>query len=186
MTTPAIPDPNADRPERTRDQPVSALRGASAEVDPRRVARLGVGLVLATLLILTIVFALVGAHKNQQADALRTHGVPVTYTVSKCVGQLGGSGSNVAGYSCLGSYRIDGRHYAEALPGKTFYQPGARVAAVAVPSDPTLLSVPSIVRNEQASWKVFILPGVFLLLFLLVVAAVALQGRRRQSQAGGV
>lgn len=167
---------------------MSTLRGASAQVDPRQVARLGVGLVLATLLVLTVVFALVGAHKNQQANELRDHGVAVTYTVAKCIGELGGSGSNVAGYSCHGTYRIDGRRYAEPLPGNTFYQPGAAVPAVAVPSDPTLLSVPSIVRSERSSWHVYVLPAVFFVLFLLVVAAVAVSRRRRRHrvQAGGV
>jgi hypothetical protein len=57
------------------------------------------------------------------------------------------------------------------------------VPAVAVPSDPTLLSTAQIVRSEHASWKVFILPAVFFVLFLLVVAAVTL-GRRRRSQTG--
>jgi Na+-transporting methylmalonyl-CoA/oxaloacetate decarboxylase gamma subunit len=174
-----------DNPERgvVREQPVSTLRGAHAHVDPHRVAQVAVGLVLATLLVLTIAFALVGAHKNQQIDELRNHGVPVTYTVATCQGLLGGSGSNGAGYSCTGAYTIDGQRYREPLPGNSVYRPGATVPAVAVPSDPTLVSTAQIVRSEHTSWKVFILPAVFFFLFLLVVAAVTL-GRRRRSQTG--
>jgi hypothetical protein len=191
-TTPALPDPitgsEPPRPGRTGDQPVTTLRGAGARVNPQQVARVALGLVLGTLLTLTVVFSLVGAHKNQQIDDLRDHGVPVAYTVSKCVGQLGGSGSNVAGFSCQGTYRIDGRTYAQPLPGTAFYAPGTTVHAIAVPADPTLLSVPSIVRAERASMNVYILPAVFFALFVLVVVAVALQHRRARAkgQAGGV
>ena len=57
-----------------------------------------------------------------------------------------------------------------------------------MPSDPTLLSVPSILRSERSSWHVYVLPAVFFVLFLLVVAAVAVSRRRRRhrGQAGGV
>ena len=195
MTRPDPPDPymdeDASRVERTEDdgdQPVSRLRGASAAVDPRRAARVAVGLVLATLLGLTIVFALVGQHKNEQIDELQNHGVPVTYTVTTCQELLGGSGSNGAGFNCTGTYRLDGHRYAEPLPGTADHAPGATVSAVAVPSDPTLLSTAAIVRSEHASANVYVLPAVFFVLFLLVLAAVALSRRRRsrRSQAGGV
>jgi hypothetical protein len=156
------------------------------------VAQVAVGLVLGTLLVLTIAFALVGAHKNQQIDELRNHGVPVTYTVTSCQGLLGGSGSNGAGFSCTGTYSIDGRRYREPLPGNSHYAPGATVAAIAVPTDPALFSTPQIVRSEHASWHVYVLPAVFFVLFLLVLAAVALSRHRHRhrrlptAQAGGV
>jgi hypothetical protein len=186
------PDPSHARSDtgRASDQPVSTLRGAGARVNPRRVARVAVGLVLGTLLVLTIAFVLVGAHKNQQIDELRNQGVPVTYTVTSCQGLLGGSGSNAAGFSCTGTYSIDGRRYREPLPGSSQHAPGATVAAIAVPSDPALLSTPQIVQSEHASWYVYVLPTVFFVAFLLVLAAVALSRRRRRRQpavqAGGV
>jgi Na+-transporting methylmalonyl-CoA/oxaloacetate decarboxylase gamma subunit len=179
--------PRAERPPDEIDQPVSRLRGASAAVDPRRAARVAVGLVLATLLVLTVVFALVGQHKNQQIDELRNHGVPVTYTVTTCRELLGGSGSNGAGFDCTGTYTLDGHRYVEALPGTAEHAPGATVSAVAVPSDPTLLSTAAIVRSEHASGSVYVLPAVFFVLFMLVLAMVALsRRRRRKGQAGGV
>jgi hypothetical protein len=147
-----------------------------------------VGLVIGTLLVLVVTFSLVGVHKNEQIDELQQHGVPVTYTVTTCQELLGGSGSNGAGFSCTGTYTIDGRRYSEPLPGTTGYSPGATVPAIAVPSDPTLLSTAQIVRSEHTSWHVYVLPAVFFILLLLVVAAVALQRqrRRRRGQAGGV
>ena len=67
-------------------------------VDGRRVGQVALGIVLATLAILAIVFTVVGVHTNQQDDRLHNDGVPVTFTVTGCMGLLGGSGSNAAGY----------------------------------------------------------------------------------------
>jgi hypothetical protein len=183
-----VPPSNEQHQSDDQMGPVSTLRGAAAQVDPHRAARVAVGVVLATLLVLTVVFAFVGLSKNQQIDELRHQGVPVTFTVTSCMGLLGGSGSNGAGYACRGTYVLDGHRYLEALPGNSLYAPGATVRAVAVPSDPGLMSTVRILQSERTSAKVYILPAVFFAAFLLVVAAVALQRRRRRQrgQAGGV
>jgi hypothetical protein len=147
-----------------------------------------VGLLLVALLVLTVVFTVVGARKNEQIDELQQQGVPVTFTVTTCVGLLGGSGSNGAGFACRGTYQLGGHRYAAPLPGYRAYAPGATVRVIAVPSDPTLMSTAQIVRSERTSWTVFILPAACLALFLLIVTAVALvrRRRRRRVQAGGV
>lgn len=194
MTCPLPPDGHRDEdappaePTPDTHQPVSRLRGASAAVDSGRAARGALGLVLAGLLVLTIIFALVGRHKNEQIDELQNHGVPVTYTVTTCRQLLGGSGSNGAGFDCTGTYRLDGHRYAEPLPGTADHAPGDSLSAVAVPSDPALLSTAAIVRREQASASVYVLPAVFFVLFLLVLAGATRSRRRRsrRSQAGGV
>jgi hypothetical protein len=138
--------------------------------------------------VLTVVFTVVGAHKNQQIDELQQHGIPVTFTVTTCVGLLGGSGSNGAGFACRGTYRLGGHRYEAQLPGYKGYAPGATVRVIAVPSDPTLMSTPELVRSEHTSWTVFILPAVFFALFLLILATAggARRRRRRRGQAGGV
>ena len=100
-----------------------------------------------TLAVLVVVFTVAGVHSNNQTDALHDHGVPVTFTVTGCLGLLGGSGSNAAGYSCHGTYALDGHRYTEALPGTAFHRPGAAVAAVAVPGDPALVSPAAIVDD---------------------------------------
>ena len=82
---------------------IGQLRGAGVQVDARRVGRVALGIVLATLAVLAVVFTIVGVHTNQQDDRLHRDGVPVTFTVAGCLGLLGGSGSNAAGYSCHGS-----------------------------------------------------------------------------------
>jgi hypothetical protein len=177
----------------TQDAPVSTLRGATVSVDGRRARQVVVGLILATLAVLGVIFIVVGINKNDQINELKAHGVPVTYVVSKCLGLLGGSGSNGAGYSCQGSYMVDGRSFSENLPGSSLYAPGDRVKAISVRSDPTLLSTPAILDAEDASTSVFILPAVLLGACALLGLALLLQHRRhrdtaenRRRQVGGV
>ena len=166
------------------DQPVSKLRGAGASVDARVAGRVVLALVLLTLGVLVVVFTVVGQHKNAQIDELHDQGVPVTFTVDRCIGLLGGSGSNGAGYACTGSYQLRGHRYHEPLPGSAYHAPGATVQAVAVPTDPTLVSTAAIVRTDHASARVYILPGV-LFAVLIALLAVVLVLWRRQRRAPG-
>jgi len=162
------------------DGRVGTLRGAGVEIDGRRVGRVLIGLVLVTLAVLVIVFTLVGVHQNQQADRLHDDGVPVTFTVSGCLGLLGGSGSNAAGYSCHGSYTLDGHRYDERLPGNDFHRPGSTVPAIAVSGDPALVSPTAMVKTEHSSAGVFVVPLVLLVILVVVVALVLVLRRRAQ------
>lgn len=170
-----------DKASQRADAPISTLRGATVSVDARRAGQVVGGLILATLATLGIVFIVVGINKNDQINELKDHGVPVTYVVSKCLGLLGGSGSNGAGYSCQGSYTINGRRVFENLPGSSHHAPGDRVKAISVPSDPTLLSTPAIVDSERASASVFILPAVLLGVGALLGLTVLLRRNRRRA-----
>ncbi|HEY5385639.1 MAG TPA: hypothetical protein VIJ56_10415 [Acidimicrobiales bacterium] len=162
---------------------VGQLRGAGVSVDGRRVGQVAIGIVLVTLLVLTIVFTLVGIHTNQQNDRLHNDGVPVTFTVAGCMGLLGGSGSNAAGYSCHGTYTLNGKTYSEQLPGDSFHRPGSAVPAIAVPGDPALVSPASIVTTEHSSAGVFVLPIILFVVLLALVALLLVLRRRRQGSA---
>ncbi len=172
------PEPHTEETE----GPVSTLRGAGAQVDARTIAKVAIGLVLATLVVLVVVFAVAGADKNRQIDELRGQGVPVTFTVTNCRGLLGGSGSNGAGYACRGTYRLDGHTYSAALPGTALFAPGATTRAIAVPSDPGLVSPVTIVSSEHASWKVYVLPAILFAVLVLIVVVIVL--RRRSTREG--
>ncbi len=184
MSTPE-PTPNTDPSTATPpseqapgpDDRVAPLRGAGVQIDGRRVARVILGIVLVTLAVLAVAFTVIGIHNNRQIDQLRNQGVPVDVTVTSCQGLLGGSGSNGAGYACRSTYELGGHRYNEALPGTAHHAPGTVVRAVAVPSDPTLVSPVSVVDAEHASDSVFILPAV--LLVVLVAILVVLVLRRR-------
>jgi hypothetical protein len=188
MTTPSIPPPASGDNEATpahagRDREpvdrVGTLRGAGVgTVDTRRVAQVAIGLVLATLLVLVVVFTVAGLHHNEQADRLHHDGVPVTFTVASCMGLLGGSGTNVAGYACHGTYTLDGHRYSEQLPGNGFHRPGSTVPAIAVPGDPALVSPAAMVKTEHSSAGVFLLPAILLVVLALLVLLLVLRHRR--------
>jgi hypothetical protein len=160
---------------------VGQLRGAGVSVDARHVGQVAIGIVLVTLAVLAIVFTIVGIHTNQQDDRLHHDGVPVTFTVAGCLGLLGGSGSNAAGYSCHGSYTLGGKTYRAQLPGDSFHRPGSTVASIAVPGDPALVSPASIVATEHSSAGAFVLPAVLTAILLLLVALLLLLRSRRHA-----
>jgi hypothetical protein len=165
---------------------IGQLRGAGVQVDGRRVGQVALGIVLATLAILAVVFTVIGVHTNQQDDRLHNDGVPVTFTVTACMGLLGGSGSNAAGYACHGSYTLGGHRYAdEQLPGDSFHRPGSTVAAIAVPGDPALVSPASIVATEHSSADVFVVPAILGGILVVLVVLLLLLRRRRTAGASG-
>jgi hypothetical protein len=161
------------------DQPLSTLRGAGVDFNPRKVARVVIGLCLATLAVLVVVFTVVGANKNAQISSLRQHGVKVDVVVTQCRGLMGGSGSNAAGYACQGTFTFGGHRYTQEIPGNTLYPPGHVIKSVTVPDDPALVSPISMVNVEHASWRVFILPAVLLIVLGLVSAGLILRRRHR-------
>src|SRR5208282_6851990 len=109
----------------TLQEPIMSLRGANVEVDVRRVGRALLGACLLTLAAVTVVLFVAGARKNAQITRLRQQGVSVEVSVSGCRGLMGGSGSNLVGYDCRGSFTIDGHRYSETVPGNSFHRPGA-------------------------------------------------------------
>jgi hypothetical protein len=160
--------------------PVSMLRGARIEIDGARVGRVLVAAGLAALAVFAVVFFVVGAHKNAQINELRRHGVPVELTVTKCQGLMGGSGSNLAGYACMGTFGLDGRIFDEPIPGDAAYAPGTRLAAVTAANGSGLFAPIGVLAGERSSSKVFILPVALALAFALLASTVWF--RRRYSR----
>jgi len=179
MTTSVPPVPGNGENEPT--DRVGQLRGAGVQVDSRRIGRVALSVVLATLAVLAIVFTVVAVHTNRQDDRLHNAGVPVTFTVSGCMGLLGGSGSNAAGYACRGAYTLDGHRYSEPLPGDAFHRPGSTVAALAVPGDPALVSPASIVATEHSSAGAYVLPAILWVLLLALIVLLLVVHRRRRA-----
>jgi hypothetical protein len=183
----ADPSPASPLPERALDpdERVAPLRGAGVQIDGRQAARVLVAITLVTLAVLVVVFAIIGSDKNHQIDQLHDQGVAVQVTVTSCQGLLGGSGSNGAGYTCRGTYALQGHRYNELLPGTALHAPGATIRAVAVPGDPALVSPVSIVDSEHTSASVYVLPGILLVVLAAILVLLALR-RRHRPQVGGV
>jgi hypothetical protein len=178
-----VPVAAGSDPRPSSDQPVATLRGATVDVDVRRTGRVVVAVVLIALAVTGIILLIAGIRSNSQADALRQRGVPVTVTVTHCLELMGGTGAQGAGYSCTGTYDVDGRQYRQEIPGLSFHAVGSSVDGVADPGDPKLLSTPDQLAHQHASWRVFILPGILLL--VAVVATGFLVVRRSKAAVPG-
>jgi uncharacterized membrane protein len=158
--------------------PKTNLRGASVQVDAQRVGRLFIGLGAVALVTFATVFLFVGLSKNNQITQLQRAGVAVEARVSGCLGELGGTGSNAAGYSCKGSFTLDGNNYQVTIPGDALRIPGSRVRIVALSTDPRLVETQARLANEHASAGVFVLPIALYAAFIVVVGAVVMVRRR--------
>lgn len=182
VTTPPPARGPGDADTDTDTEPVSTLRasGSGSGVDPRRVGHVLLGVGLAGVAALCVGLFVAGAHRNAQIADLRRNGVPVTVTVTGCLGQLGGSGSNAAAFTCRGAFVLDGRRDTETLPGAAFHRPGTVVREVSVPGDPGLLATPGALAGEHPSGRVYVLPAV--LAGVLVVAVGLLVARRRRAR----
>ncbi len=145
-------------------------------------------LVVAALGGAIIVLVVAGVHKNEQITELRDHGEAMTITVKSCLGELGGSGSNVAGYTCTGAYKVRGVVHVGTIPSNVMLAPGERLRGVAAREDPSLFTLVSDMRHEQASWRVLLAPLV--LAILLSGSLIGLRSRsararsRRRRDAG--
>jgi hypothetical protein len=180
---PGVPGTDSGGPDADVGR-VGPLRGATVEFNARRVLQVVLGIVVGTLVVLVVVLTVAGLHSNDQINRLRSQGRPVTVTVSGCLGLLGGSGSNAAGDSCHGFYELGGHVFHEPLPGSTFYRPGARIPAVAVPGDPALVSPLAVIDTQHASDGVFVLPAVLGAVLVLVVGITVWHHRRVAKVAG--
>lgn len=179
MTAPEPHPPGADgvsAPAPADDQSVTPLRGGTVNVDVRRAGQWVVGVVLVALTVTAVILLAAGIQNNSQINSLRDHGVPVAVSVTGCLGLMGGTGQQAAGYSCSGTYTLDGVRYHQVIPGLVFHAPGSTVRGIAVPDDPRLLTTPDQLARQHASWTAFIVPG--LLLVLVAVVLVLLLVRR--------
>jgi hypothetical protein len=154
--------------------PFTNLRGASVHVEVSRIGRVLSGLVGAALLTFAILFLFVGLNKNNQITQLQRAGVVVDARVSACLGELGGTGSNAAGYSCKGSFTLDQKTYDVTIPGDQLRLPGSSVRVVTLATDPLLVETAQRLKGEHSSAGVFVLPAALLAAFILLIGAVRL------------
>jgi hypothetical protein len=158
--------------------PVSTLRGGGVAIDSAKALRVVVALCLAGLAATAGALFVAGANKNAQIDRLRSSGVPISITVSRCLGELGGSGSNMSSFACEGGFERGGHHYEVSIPGSSFRRPGSTVAAVSARNDPRLVDLPSTVASERSSAGVYLLPGLLSGALLIALAATVIRHRR--------
>ncbi|MCU1364018.1 MAG: hypothetical protein JWM55_1846 [Acidimicrobiaceae bacterium] len=157
---------------------VASLRGAQAASLGRRfwLRAATVGLVaFAVALALSFASTL---NDHARLDRMKAHGVPVVVTVSNCVGNMGGSGSSVAGYVCRGTYDLGGVTYHEIISSMTtFASRGSHVAAIADPSQRGYVALASAVKSATSAAAFVVL--IILTVALLILVALMIRIRRR-------
>jgi hypothetical protein len=119
-------------------------------------------------------------HTNvSRYQRLHDHPVAVLVTVTDCYGNLSGSGSTVAGYTCHGSYHLNDQHFHEVLQGVTRFLTRGTVVAADVDSahHSFVITAESVSTLLPPVWAP--LPG---LLSLVVVAYGAVALRRRSTR----
>ncbi len=166
------------------DQPVDNYRGGTVNVDMRQAGRVVLAVGLVALTILGVILLIAAINNNSQISNLKDNGVPVAVKVTGCLGLIGGTGQSAAGFSCTGTYTLDGTQYHQNIPGLAFHTPGTTIRGVVVPSDPKLLSTPDQLAHQQASWTAFIIPGLLLLVVVVVLVIVFLRRSRRVPSSG--
>ena len=170
---PVAPDPH----------PVASLRGAEAQRIGGRfwfVVCVFVFIVIAVFIVVSFITAV---NDNVRMERLKTHGVPVVITVTSCTGHIGGSGSNAAGYTCYGTYRVHGVRYREIIGSKTTTSPtGATVRGVADPSRPSTVELASAVATSKPSDSHYVTPSILAAMFVALAFVIARRRSRIKQQ----
>ena len=126
--------------------------GGGAHVDPRVLAAILVWLLVGVLAALAVYFAVAGSRESSRLNTLRHRGVPVTATVTGCVGISSGVGMGIEYWQCRATYTLAGRTFNEVINGsRAVLDTGQSVGAIAVPGDPSLLSSVSSVHGSGSS-----------------------------------
>lgn len=144
------------------------------------VGRILLAICLVGLAVSVVVLFIAGVHQNDQISSLKSNGVHVEETVTGCMGQVAGSGSNIVGYQCRGTISLNGKTYNDPVPGSVSRDTGSKVLVVADSTDPTLVASVSQVATENASSSVYVVPSVLLAVFLIGVGVVTIGWRRRR------
>jgi hypothetical protein len=147
--------------------------------DTRRVSRfVTVGCLLA-LAVLVMVLFVGAANKNTEDTLLQRVGVPVTVTVSGCVGNRSVTGHPADGFTCRGSFALHGQRHQDAIEGLSQSRPlGVTVRGIVDPSDPNILGWFPAVQRTPSAMSSFVALAVLLGVLVLLVPLAVWRARR--------
>lgn len=116
---------------------------------------------------LLVLFVLMAVLNNaERINQMRTEGISTAAVVGTCTGEVGGSGSNSAGYRCLGTYDIHGTSHQEVINGLNSFTPtGSHVEVVVDPKNLTSVETATLAHSQRSSVTGFILPGLLMVLY---------------------
>jgi hypothetical protein len=166
------------------DERPGYVRGAAGfSVDARTVKRLAAGFCIVALAVLAVVLVVQGVHTNAQNDRLKNHGLAVSLVVTHCVGRAGGTGITTEGYTCTGTFSLNGRSYTDMIGGSSaLHRRGDILDGVTDPHNPKIVATAQSVAATKPSWHEYISAAITFVV-LLVVTAFALWQFRRKGRA---
>ncbi len=133
------------------------LRGAT--VNPRGGPRPGTWRLFVVLVIVVMDFfnVLSWHNDNQRYQRLSAHGIATTIKIGNCTGNLGGSGSNGAGFTCTGTYLVRGQTKTETVAAQsTFLAPGSSLPGIVDPANTNFViasaGLPTLQTSDVALW----------------------------------
>ena len=139
---------------------VATLRGAEVSRVRRRYARVAGIVTLLAVLVVSVLTLVSAMNDNARVERLKSHGVAVSITVTGCLGNLGGSGSNVVNYTCRGHYELDGVSYHEVIGSMDrAVAIGAVVSGVVDPSNHSYAVLASAARVARGSTRGYWVAG---------------------------
>jgi hypothetical protein len=163
--------------EATEQGPVergaTSLRGATGATIGRRFWLVAASVSLLVFAAFVVVSFLSAANDNARIDRLQSHGIAVSVTVTNCIGNIGGSGSNVSGYTCRGDYSLGGTTYNEIIGSmSTLAVSGAKIRGVVDPSHHGTVELLAAVRRSSASSVRYVVPGLLSVVLIALVLAL--------------
>lgn len=167
---------------RSTEAHVTTLRGPQAASMGRSFWRIAGAICLVLVAVAILVSFLSVRNDNARLERMRANGIPVTVTVLNCVGNIGGSGSNAAGYTCHGRYRLDGTTYHEIIGAMTtFWTSGSEVKGVVDPSQHSTVMQASALESRRTSPKSYLVDELLTAVFLALAVAFLRSTRRPSS-----
>jgi hypothetical protein len=135
------------------------------------------GIVAAILVVAALAVAQAGFVNNARVTRLHHAGIYVSARILGCEGNIGGSGSTSAGYTCRGAYAYAGEHFSERIDGTfSFLSTGSHVAVVMDPAHHNEV----ILASALAPMRMTLVPYVIPVLLVLGAAALVILPRRRR------
>lgn len=156
-----------------------SLRGAQVASPSKKLPQ-WVLLCLAVLLVGTSIALFATAiGTSARVTRMKNQGIAVTATISYCRGNLGGSGSNEASYTCAASYHLLGHNYVSVVGGLShFMSSGTAVSVVADPEDHAAIETTTATQNVQNGSSLYFAP-ITVLVAGGACLALALVAKRR-------
>jgi hypothetical protein len=148
------------------------IRGAAVvPLDGRRLRRRLIAVGLTALAVVTLILTMDATRSALTIHRLNTRGQAVTVTVTGCLGLASGTGITPVGYTCRGTFALQGRTHQAVIRGTSSqYQIGQTLTGITDPRSPETLFTPQSLATAPAAWQHFILPAALFGLLLLCSA----------------